>query len=146
MNLFTVKRLKKVRDVHNVNGLADSFLGPDGSEWGVALERDPSDPLHPCIPAGLYKLICGVMATTGHKRALLVQVPNGKGGFREGIFVHSVNFIEQGLGCICVGRTFVESGEETGGMSVADRVYASVVANPDSSFIDIADNYLEAAA
>lgn len=105
---------------------------------GVTIERDYNDP-HPCIPASQsgirYKLTVAAMASHGGVlRALLLNVIG-----RIAIFLHSVNFATELLGCIGLGARKLEDGMVTGGVSIANAVAQAVQDNPNDSWVTVYD-------
>ncbi len=107
------------------------FYCPDGKAL-YSLERLLGDQGHPGIPAGRYKVIPGIMATSGHHRPLLVDVPG-----RTGIFIHNANYSNQLEGCIAVAAQYQGFGKI--GVGMADHVNTLVVADKDDSWITVKD-------
>ncbi len=107
------------------------FYCPDGKAL-YSLERSANDPDHPCIPAGRYKVIPGVMASKGTHRAQLVDVPG-----RSGIFIHNANYSSQLEGCVATAAQYQGPGKI--GVGMADHVNSLVVADPNDSWITIRD-------
>ncbi len=105
------------------------FYTPDGKAL-YSLERGLNDPDHAGIPEGRYKVIPGVMATSGHHRAQLVAVPG-----RSGIFIHNANYASQLEGCIAVAAQYQGFGKI--GVGMADHVNSLVVADPNDSWITV---------
>jgi hypothetical protein len=134
MTEFLRKRIRKSTDSHGFPGLESIDFGPDGKFMGYGLERSPDSKDHPCIPAGRYKIVPSVMATSGHLRALLMDVPG-----RTGIFWHNCNWASELLGCLATGLQRPADGQIA--LGIADKVYQLVAADPDKSFITIEDCY-----
>ena len=72
----------------------------NGTHFCWTLERLPSDPVHPCIPAGIYALQKYISPHLGREVLLLLNVPG-----RSEIEVHNANYVYQLLGCIAVGQS-----------------------------------------
>lgn len=105
---------------------------------GVTIERDYKDS-HPCIAGSQtgvrHKLTVAAMQSHGGVlRALLLNVLA-----RIGIFMHSVNWATELLGCIGLGAKKLEDGMVTGGVAIANAVAQAVQDNPDNSWVTIFD-------
>lgn len=136
MTLFTVQRLRLC--VSGNGEPSNTFPGIEGALTsnvglsGLTLERSVSDPLHPCILAGKYKVTVSPMISHGYVMRVLLEGTEP----REGIFCHSVNWVFQLLGCIGVGATRPTEGMVSGGIVLADEMAQAVQK-------DIADSWIE---
>ena len=129
MTIFTLIRLRPSCDPQGLKGLEGAVF--EGEKFlGYTLERSKDDPDHPCIAAGKYRLTPSVMATSGHLRALVNDVPG-----RSGIFVHNANFASQLEGCVAVAAQYQGSGQI--GVGLADHIYTKVLADKDDSWLEI---------
>lgn len=85
----------------------------DGTYIGVTLERPIDDPVHPCIPAGLY---CVDKAMHHPGEADQYEVPELDTSHlvppRSYIQIHILNRVSQSLGCIGPGENVAADGVE----------------------------------
>lgn len=136
---FYVHRTKAVQSGPAAKvGAFEGVLTSNCGISGVAIERDYNDP-HPCIPASQsgirYKLTVAAMQSHGSVlRALLLNVLG-----RFGIFIHSVNWATDLLGCIGAGAKKLEDGLITGGVPIANAIAQAVQDNPDDSWVTVYD-------
>lgn len=78
-------------------------LSVDGTRFSNSLEPSASRFLHPCIPAGVYKVALYPSLKFKGYRPYVLGVPG-----RVGIMFHEGNSVKDTLGCILLGENSVK--------------------------------------
>ena len=80
-------------------------LSVSGEPFCFTLERSNTDVLHPCIPAGTYRVLLQYSPHFGRPMPHLQDVPG-----RTDILIHWGNFVMDSKGCILVGDKTASMG------------------------------------